>query len=122
MRQISHRVGVVYMGRVVETGPTDEVFGRPRHPYTRALLAASPATDPRRRGSRALMTGEPPSPLKLPSGCRVRTRCPLATDLCAAEAPPVVEVGPGHTSECHYPHLAAELTKGRAAELTEGPR
>lgn len=101
VRQVSQRIGVMYMGRIVEDGPTDEIFAEPRHPYTRALIAASPVPMPGRR-ERVRLVGEPPNPLALPSGCRFRTRCPMATELCANEAPPIVTISPGHTAECHY--------------------
>jgi oligopeptide/dipeptide ABC transporter ATP-binding protein len=107
VRQVAQRVGVMYLGRLVETAPADALFDDPRHPYTRALLAASPVPDPARRRERIELRGEPPTPLDLPSGCRFRTRCPIAQDVCAHEAPPVVDIGPGHTAECHFAETAA---------------
>ncbi|TNC22362.1 ABC transporter ATP-binding protein [Amycolatopsis alkalitolerans] len=106
VRQISHRVGVMYLGRLVEVAETRAFFERPRHPYSRALLAAAPVPDPARRGNRQLLTGEPPSPTDVPSGCRFRSRCPVAKDVCARVPPPTVEVARGHLVECHFP-LAA---------------
>lgn len=102
VRQVAHRVGVMYLGRLVETAPVDELFDSPQHPYTQALLAASPAPDPSAHRARTVLQGEPPTPLALPSGCRFRTRCPVARAICAAEAPPLVAVSPGHTVECHF--------------------
>jgi oligopeptide/dipeptide ABC transporter ATP-binding protein len=97
---ISHAVAVMYLGRVVEHGPTDEVFARPAHPYTVGLLKAQPG---RKEGSihTAAVKGEIPSPLAIPTGCRFRTRCPLAEEICATVDPPPVEVGAGHQSWCH---------------------
>lgn len=106
VRQIAHRVAVMYLGSIVETARVDDLFDRPAHPYSRALIGASPIPDPTVSRERILLTGEPPNALNPPSGCRFRTRCPLATDKCAAEVPPVVTVGPPekqHTVACHYP-------------------
>ncbi|WP_159501719.1 ABC transporter ATP-binding protein [Microbacterium sp. 18062] len=101
VRHIAQRVGVMYLGRMVETGAVDEVFDDPRHPYTRALIAASPVPDPRVARERIVLGGEPPSPVHLPSGCRFRTRCPIARDVCAREAPPIVRLSPTRSVECH---------------------
>lgn len=102
VRQMADQVGVMYLGRVVEQGPVDVVFHEPSHPYTRALLESSPQPDPDQKGQRKVLGGEIPSPMSPPSGCRFRTRCPLATDLCAQEAPPVHITGE-HRVECHFP-------------------
>ncbi|MGA4507962.1 ABC transporter ATP-binding protein [Propionibacteriaceae bacterium G1746] len=125
VRQMADRVGVMYLGRVVEQGTTDVVFNDPKHPYTRALMQASPQPDPSQRGKRVLLKGEIPSPMNPPSGCRFRTRCPLATDLCAAEAPPV-HIDGDHRVECHYPgkrladHLREQQELTAAALRQEG--
>lgn len=103
VRQVSQRVGVMYMGRIVETGDIREVFEHPAHPYTRALIAASPTPDPTQRRERIILRGEPPSPLDLPSGCSFRTRCPIAKPVCASERPPSVNVGAGRSAECFFP-------------------
>ena len=102
VRQISQRVGVMYLGRMVETGPSDELFSAPAHPYTKALLDAAPSPDPSRRGNRVLLKGEPPSPMNLPSGCRFRSRCPFAQQICAEVDPPDIDLGGGRTSACHF--------------------
>ncbi|WP_210769365.1 ABC transporter ATP-binding protein [Occultella kanbiaonis] len=102
VRQVCQRVGVMYLGRLMEYGTIDDVFENPQHPYTRALMAASPIPDPTVRRERIVLHGEPPSPLELPSGCRFRTRCPMAQDVCADVAPPLVQLGNGHAAECHF--------------------
>ncbi|WMD18249.1 ABC transporter ATP-binding protein [Achromobacter seleniivolatilans] len=91
---------VMYLGRVMERGPTSEVYARPRHPYTRALLSAAPVPDPRAPRSRILLKGDIPSPVNPPSGCVFRTRCPHAIDACAATEAKPVSVGPGHFVAC----------------------
>lgn len=106
MRQISDRVSVLYLGRVVETGSVDDVFERPQHPYTRALLDAVPVPDPEVRTLAApALQGDVPSPLDIPSGCAFRTRCPFATELCATETPELVarNSSPVGGVACHYP-------------------
>lgn len=98
------RVAVMYLGRIVETGEPREVFGNPKHPYTRLLLSAMPIPDPRRakERERIAMEGEVPSALNIPSGCRFRTRCPLADELCAQIEPQLEVKKPGHLAACHY--------------------
>ncbi|MGO4397011.1 ABC transporter ATP-binding protein [Achromobacter sp. PAB15] len=103
-------VVVMYLGRVMERGPTSEVYARPRHPYTRALLSAAPVPDPRAPRSRILLKGDIPSPINPPSGCVFRTRCPHAIDACATIEAQAVSVGPGHYVACSRigdPELAA---------------
>lgn len=105
VRHVADRVTVMYLGRIIETGPTQAVFDRPEHPYTAALMSAAPKLHAEHRGERILLTGEVPSPLNPPSGCRFRTRCAHATDICAAQRPPVSRdrQGTGHSVECHHP-------------------
>jgi oligopeptide transport system ATP-binding protein len=107
VRHVADRVAVMYLGRIVETGTAEEVFDRPRHPYTAALMSASPhldvtATAPRQR---IILEGEMPSPLDPPSGCRFRTRCWKAQDICAEVAPEprAAAASPAHVAECHFP-------------------
>ncbi|MGG5819474.1 ABC transporter ATP-binding protein [Falsiroseomonas sp. HW251] len=102
VRQVSDAVAVMYLGRIVEHAPTSEVFARPAHPYTRALLSAAPVPDPEieRTRERIVLQGDLPSPSAPPSGCRFRTRCPIAMPACADALPPAIEVGPGHSAAC----------------------
>ncbi len=104
VRHISRRILVLYLGRPVELGPREAVYAEPRHPYTQALVSAVPLPDPdaERAKRRLVLAGDPPSPVHPPSGCVFRTRCPKATDHCAAVPPPLHEVGPGHRAACHY--------------------
>ncbi len=102
VRYLSDRVGVMYLGRIVERGTRDQIFGAARHPYTQALLRAAPRPDPGRRGGAAALAGEPPSPLAPPPGCHFHTRCPRATDICRAVAPPPETVAAGHIVRCHH--------------------
>lgn len=102
VRHISTRIGVMYLGRLVELADNASLYGRPRHPYTRALLSSVPVADPTARSRPEPMRGEIPSPIDVPSGCRFRTRCPLATDLCAREDPEFKDAGGGHMVACHY--------------------
>ncbi len=100
VRSLCDRVVVLYLGRVMEEGPAEAVFGRPAHPYTRALLSASPSLDPARRRVRILLTGDPPSAAAPPSGCVFRTRCPWVLPACAVAVPPPLPVGAGHRAAC----------------------
>ena len=104
VRHVADRVAVMYLGRIIETGPTEAVFDSPEHPYTAALMSAAPKLHAEQRGERILLTGEVPSPLNPPSGCRFRTRCAHATDICAQQRPSVSDLqGTGHAVECHHP-------------------
>ncbi len=102
VRHISTKVAVMYLGRIVEYAPSDELFANPKHPYTRALLAAAPVPDPviERSRPRTIIKGELPSPLNPPSGCVFHPRCPLATEECKKEVPAERELGPGHSVAC----------------------
>jgi oligopeptide/dipeptide ABC transporter ATP-binding protein len=103
VKQVSDRVAVMYLGKLCEVGPAQELYAAPRHPYTSALLASVPSSVPGQRAARAPISGEVPSPLAPPSGCRFRTRCPRAQALCAAEEPQPQPVGQDHTVACHFP-------------------
>jgi oligopeptide/dipeptide ABC transporter ATP-binding protein len=100
VRFVAERVAVMYLGRIVEQGPTSEVYAQPLHPYTRALLDAIPRRRPQDAPARVL-AGEPPSPVNPPSGCRFRSRCPVAEAVCAREDPALREVAPGRHVACH---------------------
>lgn len=103
VRQVADHVGVMYLGRLMEHAPTEELYAHPAHPYTRALLAAAPIPDPRasRARPRVTLSGEAPSPVDPRPGCRFAARCPLACEECRRVDPPVVEVAPGHVVACH---------------------
>jgi len=100
VRYFADRVLVMYLGRIVESAPTSDLWSGAKHPYTQALLAAVP--DPARRKQAAPITGDLPSPLNPPAGCRFHTRCPLATDICRSEDPALRQFGGGHAAACHH--------------------
>ena len=114
VRQIAHRIAVMYLGRIVEEGPTDQLLSNPRHPYTVALLSAVPEPDPTARRARIVLSGDLPSPSSPPPGCHFHTRCfhPMKSDRCRTEVPLLRPVG-GTVAACHY----AESTP-RPAEVS----
>ena len=121
VRHVADRVAVMYLGRIIETGRTEDVFERPSHPYTAALMSASPKLDVSgAERNRIILQGEIPSPLDPPSGCRFRTRCWKAQDICAEQAPASEPAGdnPAHLAECHFP---LESLKVRSGELASMP-
>ena len=101
VEHISHRVAVMYLGRIVELADTASLFTRPQHPYTVALLSAVPVPDPRTARKRIILSGDVPSPVNPPPGCRFHTRCPVAEARCRVEVPVMKEVAPGHFAACH---------------------
>ncbi|MBT4189043.1 MAG: ATP-binding cassette domain-containing protein [Gemmatimonadales bacterium] len=100
VRKIAHRVAVMYLGRIVEVSETNELFDDPKHPYTKALLAAVPSLDSNDRSERIILRGETPSPTELPVGCSFQDRCDLVHDRCRTQRPELAEVGPSHQVEC----------------------
>ncbi|BBX34004.1 peptide transporter ATP-binding protein [Mycolicibacterium mageritense DSM 44476 = CIP 104973] len=102
VRHVADRVTVMYLGRMIESGRTEDVYRSPAHPYTAALMSAAPKLDAADRGDRILLSGEVPSPLNPPSGCRFRTRCWQATEICATHEPAAHDDS-GHVAECHHP-------------------
>jgi oligopeptide/dipeptide ABC transporter ATP-binding protein len=105
VRHVSDRIVVMYLGKIVEVSPAEELYDKPIHPYTGALLNAIPIPDPRenRTRVRSVVEGEPPSPIDPPSGCRFHTRCAFATELCKRVEPPLAEYPGGHLAACHHP-------------------
>ena len=116
MKNVSDRVVVMYLGKICEVGAPDQLYERPAHPYTQALLSAIPVPDPTiDPNDWPTLGGEIPSPVSPPSGCRFRTRCPLAQDRCANEEPQLQEVAPGQFVACHFPMAPGDKLPVRAA-------
>ena len=117
VRHVSDRVAVMYLGKIVEIGERDDLYERPRHPYTVAMLSAVPVPDTKRRGKRERirLQGDVPSPINPPPACRFHTRCWKAQEICRTEEPPLLEIGPGpgHRVACHFP----EDVKGAVPEV-----
>ncbi|TCT07807.1 ABC transporter ATP-binding protein [Aquabacter spiritensis] len=115
VRSLCDRVCVMYLGQIVEEGPTERIFAQPRHPYTAALVEACPLPDPRRARAKAAppLSGDIPSPLKPPPGCRFHTRCPVARPVCATEPPPERRFAGGQVARCHFAEEAATWPFGR---------
>jgi len=112
VEHLTHRVAVMYLGKLVEVADRRALFGASHHPYTRALLSAVPLPDPTVRRQRMLLAGDVPSPVNPPPGCRFHTRCPLAFDRCRTEEPRLRPVGDAHLSACHLTHAPGEALAG----------
>jgi oligopeptide transport system ATP-binding protein len=102
VQRVCQRVAIMYLGRIVETGATEELFAQPKHPYSRALLSSALFPDPKRTVPRFLLKGEIPSPINLPTGCHLHQRCPWAQPICATEAPGLETIMPGHLVSCFF--------------------
>jgi len=127
VRHVSDWIAVMYLGKVMELSPAKELYTKPIHPYTEALLAAIPIPDPveNRARKRVVMGGEPPNPINPPSGCRFHTRCPRATKVCGEVEPPLAEYAGGHVAACHHPLSVSEediagATRSRLSPLSAG--
>ena len=127
VRHVSDWIAVMYLGKLMEVSPAKELYSKPIHPYTEALLAALPIPDPKenRARRRDVIGGEPPNPINPPSGCRFHTRCPRATDVCSRLEPPLAEYANGHVAACHHPLNVSEAeiasaTRSALSPLTAG--
>jgi oligopeptide/dipeptide ABC transporter ATP-binding protein len=127
VRHVSDRIVVMYLGKLMEVSPAQELYDKPIHPYTSALLGAIPIPDPHenRARTRPLVSGEPPNPVHPPSGCRFHTRCPRATEICSRVEPRLTEYAGGHLAACHHPqHVTGEeiaaSTRSPATPLSAG--
>ncbi len=123
VRHVSNRILVMYLGKIVEVSPAEELYDKPIHPYTSALLAAIPIPDPRenRTRERVVVEGEPPSPIDPPPGCRFHTRCPFATELCRTVEPPLARYANGHLAACHHPRNVTPEEIGAAERSAFSP-
>lgn len=115
VEHLTHRVAVMYLGKVVEIGGRQAIFGGPRHPYTQALISAVPVPEPNATRRRIVLKGDVPNPMNPPPGCRFHTRCPFATDLCRRQLPELREVATGHAIACHYDDLSIQEQSRNAA-------
>jgi oligopeptide/dipeptide ABC transporter ATP-binding protein len=120
VRHVSDRIAVMYLGKLMEVSPSDELYNKPVHPYTSALLAAVPIPDPRenRARTRTVVSGEPPNPINPPSGCVFHPRCPRSTEVCTTVEPPLTRYPSGHLAACHHP---LNVTRDEITAATRDP-
>ncbi|HXY42709.1 MAG TPA: ABC transporter ATP-binding protein, partial [Acidimicrobiales bacterium] len=120
VKYLADRIGVMYLGKLVELAPAQIIYEKPAHHYTRGLIDTIPVPDPLTAKAKARLTiqGELPSSINPPSGCRFRTRCPAAQEQCAAEEPPLRLFGPGHYAACHFPLISVISTEEKPSEVT----
>jgi oligopeptide/dipeptide ABC transporter ATP-binding protein len=123
VRHVSDRIAVMYLGKVVEVSPAEELYTKPIHPYAVALLSAIPIPDPKENAAREplVLEGDVPSPIDPPPACRFHTRCPRATDVCRRVEPPLVDYGGGHLAACHHPVNVDAQAVARARIAPESP-
>jgi peptide/nickel transport system ATP-binding protein len=117
VRHIAGRMAIMYLGRIVESGPTARLFAAPCHPYTAALLSASPRPDPDVKPQRLEISGEIPSLFRRPSGCEFHTRCPFVREKCRFEPPTLTVAGPGIFFTCHFPLTSPRAASGQGSSI-----
>jgi oligopeptide/dipeptide ABC transporter ATP-binding protein len=123
VRHVSDQIAVMYLGKLMEVSPAKELYTKPIHPYTEALLSAIPIPDPdeNRARERAVIGGEPPNPINPPTGCRFHTRCSHATDICRQVEPPLAEYAGGHLAACHHPQSVTEVEIAEVSRSSLSP-
>jgi len=124
VRHVSDRISVMYLGKVVESAPADQLYTNPVHPYTIALLSAVPIPDPKENAAREALVieGDVPSPVNPPSACRFHTRCPWATEVCSQVEPPLRDYGGGRIAACHHPQNVTAVQAKGAQVVPESPQ
>jgi peptide/nickel transport system ATP-binding protein len=123
VRHVSNRIVVMYLGKLMEISPAEELYDKPIHPYTSALLGAIPIPDPteNRTRHRGVITGEPPNPINPPTGCRFHTRCPRASEICRTSEPPLTEYADGHLAACHHPQNVTQAEIDASTRSDQSP-